>query len=347
MNDWLKDLKRISYLGIDLLSLVLTIVMINQFVTFYQFVMTLHPILAMVVVGALVMVALYLVYQVWKQVSRNHRLVELNDQSTPEEIAQYYQEMYTFLQHHPHLQVPPFSDTATEAMNRVELSLDQKGQSLTDRADLDPKAAVEVYLAQLKTLTTPMIVENANAIFLTTAISQNGSLDSLVVFYTMLRMVWQLAAIYQTRPSLLSLGKLYLQVASVILMARTLEDSDLIEYQMEPLITSIIGESIASAIPGMVPISNLVVSSLMEGAINAFLTLRVGIIAQEYLAGGSIAGQQSIRRSASMQSFKFMGNIIKSNGKVVIDTIARSVKKAGIDSTKRWFKWGSKVEEGQ
>lgn len=36
-------------------------------------------------------------------------------------------------------------------------------------------------------------------------------------------------------------------------MARSIEDADLIENQLEPIIASVIGESITSAIPGMMP----------------------------------------------------------------------------------------------
>ena len=39
-----------------------------------------------------------------------------------------------------------------------------------------------------------------------------------------------------------------MQVIGVVLMARALEDVDLIEYQVEPIITSVLGESVVSAV---------------------------------------------------------------------------------------------------
>ena len=320
MNNWLKDLKVIGRLSGLILGILLTIFIINQFILLYQFTASLHPFLAILVVLLIMGGLTYLVYQIYLQLSDNHRLIEIDQDSTAEEIAAYYQDLRSHFDKHIVLE--------------DGLDIDYE----------DNEQVVEAYLNQLELETRPMIIENANAIFLTTAISQNGSLDSFVVMYSMLRMVWQLANTYKTRPSLLSLGKLYLQVASVVLMTRTLEDTDLIEYQLEPLITSVIGESIASAIPGLVPISNLIVGSLMEGAVNAFLTLRVGIITQDYLKGAHSQSPQEIRRSASMQSFKYMGTIIKSNSKTIVETFAKTVKKASLDTTKKWLKW-SKSED--
>ncbi len=161
----------------------------------------------------------------------------------------------------------------------------------------------------------------------------------------MVRMVWQLAKVYQTRPSLKSISKLYLQVAGVIFMARSLEDSDIIEQQIEPLIATILGESLASAIPGMVPIANLIVSSIMEGSLNAFLALRVGIVAQSYLGMEVPQSKGFIRKTSSLHSLTYMRDIIKDNSRLVVSTIVNSVKKAGSNTAKRWFRKKDIVEE--
>ena len=122
-------------------------------------------------------------------------------------------------------------------------------------------------------------------------------------------------------------------------MARSIEDADLIEDQMEPLIASIIGESLASAIPGMVPVANLVVSSLMEGAVNAFLTLRVGLIAQNYLGSAQPLEKSSLRRTTSSQAIRYMGSIIKSNSSLVLKTVGNAAKNASFNKAKRWLKF--------
>lgn len=313
MTDWWKDIRRILWGIAFILGLLFIVFVVNQFTLLYQFLSIIHPILAMTVLALIGGGILYVLYRLVNQLLRSPKVIELDENYTEEEYANYLDLVLALLQKNPHVTL------------------------LEEDTALSKEEQVQTYFTQLDDLSLPLIKQNANAIFLSTAISQNGSLDSLVVLFSLLRMVWQLAGIYQTRPSLISLAKLYIQVASVVLMARTIEETDLIEYQMEPLITTIVGESIASAIPGMVPITNLVVSSLMEGAINAFLTLRVGIITQEFLGRTQAANKQTLRRSASMQSVKFMGSIIKDNSKVVVKTVGNAARKAGVGTAKRWF----------
>ncbi|MGY4104365.1 DUF697 domain-containing protein [Ignavigranum ruoffiae] len=312
MSEWINDFKKLGKFLLYFLASVFTIFIINQFITLYNFLRYLHPLLAVIVTIIGLGILIYYGVRLYQQLANNQAIIDIDQDSTAEEVEEYYRQMRLHLEKY--------------------IQTDAETESLSD------EEAVAIYLQELDQLTTPMILENANAIFLSTAISQNGVLDSFVVLFSMIRMVWQLANVYHTRPSLISLLKLYVEVASVVLMARTIEDADLIEYQIEPLMTSIIGESIASAIPGMVPISNLIVSSLMEGAVNAFLTLRVGIISQDYLKGAHSSSRQGIRRSASMQAVKYMGSILKTNSKIVIESIGRTIKRAGVDSTKKWFK---------
>ena len=316
MTDWWKDIKRVLMGLATVLGLLFIVFVINQFILLYQFLSLLHLILAIIVLSVIGIGILYFIYSITKQLLKSPKVLELEDDATEEEYEEYIDKTLDLLKKNPRL---------------VNFEVDE---------ELPKQEQVELYFKELDELSMPLIKQNANAIFLSTAISQNGSLDSLVVLFSLLRMVWQIARIYETRPSLASLAKLYMQVASVVLMARTIEDADLIEYQLEPLITTIVGESIASAIPGMVPIANLVVSSLMEGAVNSFLTMRVGIITQDFLGHIRPTDKNNIRRSASLQSMKFMGSIIKDNSKVVVKTVGNAVRKAGVGTAKRWFNFG-------
>ena len=317
MQSWFDDLKKVGRLVLGLVAFIVTFMLINQFIILFEFLNGMNGILAWTVIIAIIVGLIYVVYRIWQQLSRNYGVGELSANPTQEELDDYYGALRQHFQ------------------KNIPLEEDSLGPEWTDQE------VVQHYFHHLDEASQQIILDNANAIFLSTAISQNGSLDSLVVLFTMLRMVWHLANMYQTRPSLASLGKLYIQVASVVLMARTIEDTDLIELQMEPLITAIIGESIASAIPGMVPISNLIVGSMMEGAVNAFLTLRVGLITQEYLKGSDRVQAQAVKRSTSFAALKYMGLIIRQNGKIVVESVAKSVRKASVDTTKKWFNWGN------
>lgn len=315
MDSILKNTKRLL-IGLGLfLGLVFVLFVINQFVLLYDLLYRIHPYLAIGLTTILGGITLVILIRLIFLFIRSPKVVVLSENPTPEQYNQYLDDMISILKKNRHLK---------------EIDFDQESVS--------KDYLVTQAFNTLDSLSFPLIKRNSNSIFLSTAVSQNGSLDSILVLISMIKMIWQLANVYQTRPSIKSIGKLYLQVASIVFMARTIEDSDLIEEQLEPLITSLIGESIASAIPGMAPITNLVVSSVLEGSLNAFLTLRVGIIAQSYLGMEVPQSKNFIRRNASLTSVRYMGSIIKENSKLVIKTIASSVKKAGGQKVKNIFR---------
>ena len=316
MTTIVKTSRKLFLLSSILLGLFLLIFITNQFVLLYDLLSRIHPYLALGVTSLVILMIFYLVIRMLLLWKKSSKLAVLPEHPTEEEKEAYYESMLYFLKRNP---------------NSKEINFDD--DSLTK------EALVELGFKELDELSTPIIQENANEIFLTTAISQNGSLDSIAVLVTLLKMVWKLAAIYQTRPTLKSLGKLYIQVASVVFMARTIEDSDLIESQMELLITTILGESIASAIPGMIPIANLIVSSLMEGSLNALLTFRVGIITQSYLGMEKPETKTFIQKNASLQALGQIGKIIKNNGKIVARSVLKATKNVTSSTAKKWFKF--------
>lgn len=318
LTDWWKDFKRIIVALVVIFSLLFGIFIVNQFILLYQFLAMIHPWLALIVVGGILLAIVWMGYRLMRQLYSGPQLLEMDPDASEEEYDEYLSQLIEILKKNPNLESIDFTESDESQEDLVHLGF----QTLADQS-------------------LPLIKQNANAIFLTTAISQNGALDTFVVLFSLTRMVWQLARFYRTRPSLKSLVKLYVQVASVIVMARTIEDADLIESQLEPLIAAILGESVASAIPGMVPITNLIVSSLMEGSINAFLTLRVGLITQEYLSADTQKSKLEIRRSATTQSLTYMATIIKDNSKTVVKSMGNAVKKAGMGTAKRWLKFNN------
>lgn len=314
MTHWTQDLLKLVKVLLAILGIIFFIFILNQFLLLYQFFGQLHPIAGGIVVSLIAIGLGYLLLRIYQLWFRGNQHVVLPEDPSKEEYEEYLSTMIDILAKNPRLQ---------------HLSFDKNQEP--------HEVIVTRSFQELDNLSQPMIRENANSIFLSTAISQNGVLDSFMVLFTMVRMIWQLADLYQTRPSLASMAKLYAQVAGVVLMARTIEDTDLIEGQMEPLITAILGESIASAIPGMVPITNIIVSSLMEGSINAFLTLRVGLITQAYLGMETPQPKNTVRFHTSRQAIKEMGAIIKENGKVVVKVMAKATKNASVGTAKRWF----------
>lgn len=173
-----------------------------------------------------------------------------------------------------------------------------------------------------------LIKKDAASVFLTTSISQNGSLDSLFVLISLTRLLWRLTLLYQARPSFAKFLKLYANVASIAMIARGVEDLDLISQQLEPLLASLVGGSVLSLIPGTQVLTGVVVSSITEGALNTLLTLRVGCIAQSYLTALSQPETNLLRRSASLRAATLLGGILKENALLVVKSFTAATKKA-------------------
>lgn len=187
--------------------------------------------------------------------------------------------------------------------------------------------------------TDKVIFKEASQVFLTTAISQNGSLDGLFVLKSLMSIIWKIVHMYEARPSIRKLIYIYTNVAGTILVARGIEDLDLIEDQVEPLVASIIGGSVMSVIPGAVPITNLVVSSVMEGSVNALLILRCGCIAQRYMGSLSEPDKKSLRRSASLEAVSKIGVIIRDNTMPIVKSFANATKNAATSIAVPKFKF--------
>lgn len=196
------------------------------------------------------------------------------------------------------------------------------------------EAVVQKAYQVLKQRGDDMMRTDASGVFLTTAVSQNGVLDGLTVLAALLKLVYNLTTLYENRPDMRRIMYLYGQIAGVVLLVRTIEDADLIEDQVEPLMASLLGGTVISLIPGAVGITTLVVNSVVEGAVNALLTLRVGAIAQRYLSELVQFDKRLIRRSASLEATKQLGTILSDNAITVVKSFANATK----DATKNALK---------
>ena len=178
------------------------------------------------------------------------------------------------------------------------------------------------------------VKSKATGVFLSTAISQNGVLDSFFVLGTLTKMLWEVAKIYEERPSTSQMVSLYGNVAATVLMARGIEDIDLLDEQIEPIIASILGGGMAALVPGAVMITNLVVNSITEGSVNALLTLRVGCIAQRYLSSLTKPNRRVLRRSATIEACKMLGEVMKVNTVIIVKAFGKGAKNAAKNTLK-------------
>jgi hypothetical protein len=170
----------------------------------------------------------------------------------------------------------------------------------------------------------------ASQVFITTAISQNGSLDALLVLAAQSKLILEIARVYYQRPTLRDLIFLYTNVGATAFIAGELEDLDLSE-QVQPVLTSVLG-SAAGAIPGLGAATNLFVNSVVTGTGNAFLTLRVGAITKQYCRATVLLERRIIRRVAVVEAASMLGAIAKDGAKRVANAFASGSKNAFVSA---------------
>lgn len=203
-----------------------------------------------------------------------------------------------------------------------------QGGFFSDEEGKSPEVQIDEAYAWLNIQGNVIIKKEATSVFLTTTVSQNGSLDTIFILLTLTKMIWRLIGHYENRPSWSRIVQLYANVVGTALLARTIEDMDLIEEQIEPLLASLLGGSVITLVPGAQTITNLVVTSVTEGAINTLLTLRVGAIARNYLTAVTKPERGKLRRQASMEAARLLGSIMKDNTIGIIKAFGKATKKA-------------------
>ena len=231
---------------------------------------------------------------------------------------------------------PEWETYLTSLRKRLASNSHLNGLSLSSRQQ------IEEALLILSKKSDEIIEQTASTVFLSTAISQSGRLDAFLVLSAQSRMVWRIARLYYQRPTFRDLIQLYANVAGTAFLASELDDIDISE-QMEPILSSALG-ALAVSIPGVQLAASVLASSVLTGAANAFLTLRVGIITRQYCGSLMIAEKKTLRRAASAEAAKLLGSIVKkgtarlskalwkaSKGKVsgVFSGLKESVKETG------------------
>ena len=155
----------------------------------------------------------------------------------------------------------------------------------------------------------------ASEVFIATAVSQHGSLDALVMLGVQAKMLWRVAHVYHQRPGARELAHLYANVGATAFIAGELEDMDISDH-IQPVVSGVFG-SVAGAVPGLQTASTVFVTSVLGGATNAFLTLRVAMITKQYCAALTSRPRRSLRRAAVVQAGTMLGGIVRSGARRV------------------------------
>lgn len=235
-----------------------------------------------------------------------------------------------FLRMPPALKVPD-----SEASPEFQTYIQGLGQRLAanpalkgTKLSFKTRSEVEHGLKLLDSQADELIRRSAATVFVSTAISQNGRLDGLLVLMTQGRLIWQLLSLYHQRPHWRETLSIYSNVLATALVATSLEDLDITE-QLEPVITSVFGSGLVGAIPGASIAATIVTNSLVEGTANAYLTLRVGLICKQYSTALTRPEKQSVRRFASVQAAAMLGGIVKESAGQVVQAAGQVLRQMG------------------
>ena len=198
---------------------------------------------------------------------------------------------------------------------------------------LATEADIRAALAQLDVQADAIVRRTAKGIFLTTAVSQNGKLDALTVLVSQSKMVWDVAHVYYQRPAPRDIVRLYSNVAAATFFAAQIEDMDVSEH-IEPVVGTLLQGTVVKSVPLVGTATHLVMDSLLEGTVNAYLTLRVGVIAKRYCGAPADFQPARARRAAYAEAAGLLRRIVVESSGEVVASVARASRRAGANTVR-------------
>lgn len=163
-----------------------------------------------------------------------------------------------------------------EKDNITEESKNVIKASMHSKAELNDVLRT-VYDKEVSKNINKIINESAVRVLLSTAISQNNKFDGATVALVNIRMIMRIVVACGYHPSYPQLYKLIAKVFRNALIAYTLQTAE-----VDNLIFNGINKLVNGALTN-IPFVGELTKSITQGAANALLTLRVGIITRKYL----------------------------------------------------------------
>jgi hypothetical protein len=225
-------------------------------------------------------------------------------------------------------------------INALDTALREKG----DAALLEVESAKAV--TYLDGEARKIVARHAAAVFTATAISQSGRLDAAIVLSAQLRLVKEIAELYYQRPRPRELWAVYVNVGASVFVAGEIQDSELLAVLGAPVTAGLTG---LLPVHGTDPLVSLLVTSLLDGSANAFLTLRVGALARRYCGLRLEGDRREVTRSASLEAAGLLGTVVGDGAKRVASLTRRAVSEGAVRGTKGVARsvagWGSSLFE--
>ena len=202
------------------------------------------------------------------------------------------------------------SEELKSYIKKMSLTQQERDLFATAKGDLE---GVKMILKKRDEEATKLIRKAALNVFIVTGISQNGSFDIITAFGMNLQMINRIVNLRHRRPTFTQLLELYVVIiASTLIISLT--DNILDEIDTSELFGSVAGG-----------LAKTLVSSSINGAMNAYMTLRIGKMTMKYLELGSKNFKQNrskIRREVRRSAIKEIPAIAKSG----LESVSSAVK---------------------
>jgi len=187
---------------------------------------------------------------------------------------------------------------------------------------------IEALLKPLDAKVNALIHAEAVGVGVATAVSMNGTVDAFIVLWRNANLIARVSRIYFGRPHLGGSLRILRDVAAIVVVSRALED-----------VTDITGDVIGGLLGRM---GGLVAGPLMDGGINAMMTLKLGYLAKRRcrsFKGWSAEQARAISEEAlqgvKQESGSVVADLLKRCGGLTSHA-ARATEKAFIGSKNAW-----------
>lgn len=202
-----------------------------------------------------------------------------------------------------------------------------------EKVKISSEEDMEAALGLLNEKATQKTRKTASKIFLTTAVSQNGKLDSIIVLVILGKLVWDISKIYNQRSSASDMLALYTNVAATTFFAGAVEELD-IQAQIDSIMSPVLASSALGMIPGASGVTTIITTSLLDGSANAFLALRIGIMTRNYFSYNQEKNNAKYRCQVMTESAKLLlGIAMESTRKITGGYLKTLTKMAGNKAT--------------
>jgi hypothetical protein len=200
----------------------------------------------------------------------------------------------------------------------------EAGITPEDENGTPDSAYLDRCLALLKSKADAEIDRSARRIFLATALSQNGRLDALIVFFSLCGLVWRVSTLYNQQPHPREIISLYRSVICSAFLAFSLEELDIsteISIGFGEAIHAVAPAGLTAGIPFAGKALQALSASVIDGAANCYLALRAGIITRNAYAYGARKAEKPTRAAV----FKEAGALLFGMSNAIVDKVASTL----------------------